>query len=117
MSPEHQTDSSKVKITQLCSLGEALGYHVERERALPSPGGTAPRVDIAWMLDADAEHPLFVFEVESAAARVWVRSANGEDGQTYGQPAQILHVYLRFGIWVRAPHACTGREACATMSG
>ncbi len=84
-------------IDALLSLGKALHYAAIPEMPLEKNRKNAEAVDVAWMLEADQEFPLMVFEVESRTGNTIANNPTKIYGKTtvkFEKPLFFFHILI-----------------------
>lgn len=84
-------------IGALSSLGQTLGYHVERENPVEPRRRRAASVDLAWFSDSGQDYPLMVFEVESRVTNAATNNpvkVLGPPNERVEKPLFFFHVFM-----------------------
>ncbi len=92
--PLHTLPAGRQVIEGLHRLGQALGYEVERERAVGEAGAA---VDLAWYAAGEKAAPLMIFEVESSPSSSMANNAMkvlARDVDDFVKPLFFFHVLL-----------------------
>jgi hypothetical protein len=65
----HRKEPGRILISFLEDLGKSLDYHVSHEEKMFQGQSNSPELDLAWRNNPNAKYPLFIFEIESLAAK------------------------------------------------
>lgn len=95
---EHKLPLGKELIEWICKLGHVLGYHVEKEYIIDNKRSA---VDVAWLVNKNNNHPLFIFEIESKSSNSMVNNPLKIYAQSvnfFEKPLFFFHVVVKGGV-------------------
>lgn len=98
---EHRLPQGRAIIDSIVSLGNALGYWVEREFGVEQTDvGEPPAVDIAWFTEQHQKFPLMIFEIETSPTAAIANNPMkvfAQDTDSFEKPLFFFHLILSGG--------------------